>query len=312
MTPKNPEISRPLTERLTELTSDLRRTQELAKGGLLPLERRSLAMLEELGLLHCRKEDAAVLPQEQVAFEAFGAAWERLRSVEEAVRAGDGPSFTHASAIQEMQVQARELKVALSAPALARAEAAEARVRELEAAWIPVSERLPEEDKIVLLHSQQYGIHLGTCEGGAWSREWESFIYPDVTHWQTLTDPRRPRWEPVVNGVLVDRELLERLAGHAESLSHADTTHEQRNAAAVDAAAALAALALPAQAAADAAGVLRLAADLIDAEQAWERARYGSPEALAAHGASWDAVKGMYQVGAPRLRALADALEVQG
>lgn len=127
MTPKKPEITRPLTERLTELTSDLRRTQELAKGGLLPLERRSLAMLEELGLLHCRKEDAAVLPQEQAAFEAFGAAWARLRSVEEAVRAGDGPSSTHFSAIQEMQVQARELKVVLNAPALARAEAAEAR-----------------------------------------------------------------------------------------------------------------------------------------------------------------------------------------
>ncbi|PJI55737.1 hypothetical protein CTI14_02330 [Methylobacterium radiotolerans] len=120
-----------MTERLTELTSDLRRTQELAKGGLLPLERRSLAMLEELGLLHCRKEEAAVLPQEQVAFEAFGAAWERLRSVEEAVRAGDGPSSTHFSAIQEMQVQARELKVVLNAPALARAEAAEAEVKRL-------------------------------------------------------------------------------------------------------------------------------------------------------------------------------------
>lgn len=131
MTPKKPEMTRPLTERLTELTSDLRRTQELAKGGLLPLERRSLAMLEELGLLHCREEDAAVLPQEQAAFESFGAAWERLRSVEEAVRAGDGPSSTHASAIQEMQVQARELKVVLSAPALARAEAAEVEVKRL-------------------------------------------------------------------------------------------------------------------------------------------------------------------------------------
>lgn len=139
MTPKNPEISRPLTERLTELTSDLRRTQELAKGGLLPLERRSLAMLEELGLLHCRKEEAAMLPQEQAAFEAFGAAWERLRSVEEAVRAGDGPSSTHASAIQEMQVQARELKVVLNAPALARAEAAEAEVMRLrEGMWLIV------------------------------------------------------------------------------------------------------------------------------------------------------------------------------
>ena len=137
MTPKNPEISRPLTERLTELTSDLRRTQELAKGGLLPLERRSLAMLEELGLLHCRKEEAAVLPQEQAAFEAFGAAWERLRSVEEAVRAGDGPSSTHASAIQEMQVQARELKVVLNAPALARVEAAEAEVKRLREALTP-------------------------------------------------------------------------------------------------------------------------------------------------------------------------------
>ncbi len=50
MTPKKPEIQRPLTERLTELTSDLRKVQELAKGGLTPLERRALAMLEELGL----------------------------------------------------------------------------------------------------------------------------------------------------------------------------------------------------------------------------------------------------------------------
>ena len=53
-----------------------------------------------------------------------------------------------------------------------------------------------------------------------------------------------------MSGVLVDRALLERLAEHAESLSHADTTHEQRNAAAVDATALRAALALPAQAAA--------------------------------------------------------------
>lgn len=41
---------------------------------------------------------------------------------------------------------------------------------------------------------------------------------------------------------MVDRELLERLAGHAGALSNADTTHEQRNAAAVDATAARAAL----------------------------------------------------------------------
>lgn len=119
MTPKNPEISRPLTERLTELTSDLRRTQELAKGGLLPLERRSLAMLEELGLLHCQERNAAMR----------------------------------------------------------------------------------------------------------------------------------------------------------------------------------------------AAGVLRLAADLVEAEQAWERAPYGSPEAYAAHCASWGAVKGLYDIGAPDLRGMAESLE---
>lgn len=121
-TPKKPEIQRPLTERLTELTSDLRRVQDLAKGGLTPLARRALAMLEELGLERSQERNAAVR----------------------------------------------------------------------------------------------------------------------------------------------------------------------------------------------AAGALRLAADLVEAEQAWERAPHGSPEAYAAHCASWGAVKGLYDVGAPDLRALADALGGQG
>ena len=115
-----------------------------------------------------------------------------------------------------------------------------------------------------------------------------------------------------MNGVLVDREALERVL----SLFPDNLRPGQLGGFQPDVARAIqtarTALALPAQAAAYAAGVLRLAADLVDAEQAWERARYGSPEARAAHGASWDAVKGMYQVGAPSLRALADALEVQG
>ena len=123
-----------------------------------------------------------------------------------------------------------------------------------------------------------------------------------------------------MSGVLVDREALETL--HRACRTCADNIAESGTLTApeflddlieaTERVCDLSALARPAQAAADAAGVLRLAADLVDAEQAWERARYGSPEARAAHGASWDAVKGMYQVGAPRLRALADALEVQG
>lgn len=116
MTPKNPEISRPLTERLTELTSDLRRTQELAKGGLLPLERRSLAMLGELGLLHCRKEEAAVLPQEQSKVKAQAEAL--LGPYDEAVRATNASQGRGRHAITQGEQALQDLE--RHAPTLAR------------------------------------------------------------------------------------------------------------------------------------------------------------------------------------------------
>lgn len=56
------------------------------------------------------------LTLEQAAFEAFGEAWKRLRTVEEAVKAGEGASFTHREAIREMQAAAAAVRAAVLAP----------------------------------------------------------------------------------------------------------------------------------------------------------------------------------------------------
>ncbi|KQR40778.1 hypothetical protein [Deinococcus sp. Leaf326] len=56
------------------------------------------------------------LTLEQAAFEAFGEAWKRLRTVEEAVKAGEGASFTHHEAIREMRAAAASVRAAVLTP----------------------------------------------------------------------------------------------------------------------------------------------------------------------------------------------------
>lgn len=49
-------------------------------------------------------------PEEQAAFEAFGNSWVKLHAIEQAIRQGDGPSFSHREALREMQAAAGHLR----------------------------------------------------------------------------------------------------------------------------------------------------------------------------------------------------------
>lgn len=50
---------------------------------------------------------------EQAAFETFGDAWTRLRTVEQAAKDGHGASFTHHAALQAMQAAALTVRAAV-------------------------------------------------------------------------------------------------------------------------------------------------------------------------------------------------------
>lgn len=52
-------------------------------------------------------------PEEQRAFEEFGDAWTRLSTVEQAIRSGEGPTFTHHDARQNMHAAAHALRRAI-------------------------------------------------------------------------------------------------------------------------------------------------------------------------------------------------------
>jgi hypothetical protein len=56
---------------------------------------------------------APLTPAEQAAFEAFGDAWTRLRTVEQALKDGHGASFTHHDALQAMQTAAQAVRAAV-------------------------------------------------------------------------------------------------------------------------------------------------------------------------------------------------------
>ena len=78
--------------------------------------------------------------------------------------------------------------------------ASDARIEELEdelaeaqskiLRWIPVSERLPEEDVDVLVMTT-HGMHVaGLDEYGAWNASHgDSWQFPEPTHWMPLPEP---------------------------------------------------------------------------------------------------------------------------
>jgi len=56
--------------------------------------------------------------------------------------------------------------------------------------WIPVGERLPEEDVDVLVMTN-YGMHVaGIDEDGLWNASHgDSWQFPEPTHWMPLPEP---------------------------------------------------------------------------------------------------------------------------
>lgn len=56
--------------------------------------------------------------------------------------------------------------------------------------WIPVIERMPEKDALVLVHTAMDGNHVASFDGEAWfcnyGGEW---LFPNVTHWMPLPEP---------------------------------------------------------------------------------------------------------------------------
>jgi hypothetical protein len=62
------------------------------------------------------------LTQEQRALEAFGEAWMRMRTIEEAVKAGEGASFVHYESVRKMQEASKALRDVMTAPLKAELE----------------------------------------------------------------------------------------------------------------------------------------------------------------------------------------------
>ena len=55
--------------------------------------------------------------------------------------------------------------------------------------WIPVSERLPQDDQRVLVWSQSNGLHIAYLD---WQRQWrdaDDNYGKKITHWMPLPDP---------------------------------------------------------------------------------------------------------------------------
>ncbi len=62
---------------------------------------------------------------------------------------------------------------------------------ELMPKWIPVSERLPEKNTLVLVHTEMDANHVASIDDG---NEWfcnygGEWLFPNVTHWMPLPEP---------------------------------------------------------------------------------------------------------------------------
>ena len=62
--------------------------------------------------------------------------------------------------------------------------------------WIPVTERLPEKNRCILICSKQGGIAEGVYMGGrAWIQYRWNAVGMDVTHWMPLPEPPKEELE---------------------------------------------------------------------------------------------------------------------
>jgi hypothetical protein len=61
---------------------------------------------------------------------------------------------------------------------------------DMSGAWIPVSERLPEEDQDVVVHTED-GTHVAAIdEDGVWyPSHGDGWMFPIVSHWMPLPSP---------------------------------------------------------------------------------------------------------------------------
>ena len=61
----------------------------------------------------------------------------------------------------------------------------------VESKWIPVSERLPERRKDVVIIALRWGeVDVGWCEDGVWGSEFvDKYEDGEVTHWMPLPEP---------------------------------------------------------------------------------------------------------------------------
>jgi hypothetical protein len=56
--------------------------------------------------------------------------------------------------------------------------------------WIPVTERLPEKDTAVLVHTDMDGTHAASFDGEEWFCDYGgAWLFPNVTHWMPLPAP---------------------------------------------------------------------------------------------------------------------------
>ena len=63
-----------------------------------------------------------------------------------------------------------------------------------ETKWIPVEERLPEDDRNVLMSFSWNGIDIGDYEDGHWHSEWvNKYDDGDVIAWMPLPEPYNPK-----------------------------------------------------------------------------------------------------------------------
>jgi hypothetical protein len=56
--------------------------------------------------------------------------------------------------------------------------------------WISVSERMPEKDTAVLVHTDMDGTHAASFDGEEWFCDYGgAWLFPNVTHWMPLPEP---------------------------------------------------------------------------------------------------------------------------